>query len=107
MIVIHRPDLVGSAVPPGPAIPRLVSENPPILTKAKRLAQALRQWNREGREITTKSVRAERTAVCGLCPHWRPKANLGLGLCDAPGCGCTRAKVWLKSEKCPLKKWPR
>jgi hypothetical protein len=50
-------------------------------------------------------VREARLAVCRACELWRESANLGLGECRHPQCGCTRFKHGLATERCPLKLW--
>lgn len=43
--------------------------------------------------------------VCLKCEYWSEGARLGLSKCRHAGCGCTRIKLHLKTEKCPLGKW--
>ncbi len=44
---------------------------------------------------------------CRKCPgrYWEEDARLGLSKCSHPQCGCTRLKLWLRSEKCPMNVW--
>lgn len=77
----------------------------PILTKAQRMLQGLGRWQHAGFKVAPLEERERRGGICNLCPHWKPDGNWGLGECTAPGCGCTRAKVWLATERCPLGKW--
>jgi hypothetical protein len=50
-------------------------------------------------------VIAARRAICEACENWENDARFGLGKCNHPKCGCTRAKRGLITEKCPLGKW--
>jgi len=100
--------IIRNIVPPGPRDAALISPPPHPTTpqsKLSNLKSALRCWNASGRPITPKAARRERAGICAACPHWRPGGNLGLGECTAPGCGCTRAKWWIATEACPLRKW--
>lgn len=101
-LIVHDKSLAPRALPAQPAA---TVPSPGVLTKGRRLMMAFRRWNREGRKLSTRDVRRQRKTICDACPYWNAKGNLGLGECRAPGCGCTRAKVWLASETCPLKKW--
>lgn len=67
---------------------------------------ALSRWLAAGVPVVTEPVYSARVSVCQACSLWDGKARLGLGKCNAPGCGCTRFKRWLLTERCPLKKWP-
>jgi hypothetical protein len=74
--------------------------------KARRLGAALVRWTRGGWALAERRARAGRRAACLACPYWRSGGNLGMGECTAPGCGCSRFKRWLATERCPLGKWP-
>lgn len=80
-------------------------EKASLATKAGRLLRAGRAWLKAGAPVTPPEVREARRALCDACDYFRPAGNLGLGKCTAPGCGCTRGKLWLATEKCPLNKW--
>lgn len=67
---------------------------------------AMEGWARAGCPVVSQEQYAERSAACAACEHWDGAARLGLGKCNAPGCGCTKFKRWLATEKCPLGKWP-
>lgn len=66
---------------------------------------AMARWFGSGLALATREQWAERMRICGGCQHWSPEARAGLGHCTAPGCGCTKLKHWLATEKCPLGKW--
>lgn len=78
-----------------------------LLTKFARLRRELAHWLKSGASLATRDVRRARLAICQLCPFYNASGNLGLGECQAPGCGCTRAKLALATARCPLKppKW--
>lgn len=100
-LIIHRPDLDELSTFAPPVVP-VVS---PAALKLRNLKTAMKRWQASGFEMTPGRERKIRSAICSMCPHWNGLGNLGLGECRAPGCGCTRAKVWLATEECPLKKW--
>lgn len=106
--IIHAPHLM----PQKPNLPAKNNPAPakaPILTKVELLFRAMREWNRLGRPVASHDLRIARMSVCQACEYWNAAGNLGLGECQAPGCGCTKFKVWLLNEKCPYpggSKWP-
>ena len=103
----------GSGPPPpaaAVAIPTLIlmdpiKENASLLTKASRLKAALFDWKKAGFPKTPSAVRKQRRGICDACQYFKPSGNLGLGECQAPGCGCTRAKLWMANQRCPLGYW--
>ncbi len=112
---IHAPHLMPPPRAPEPVrtqLPvkkRLVHEDPSILTKLKRMKIALKTWNASGRPITPRWLRKERDAACAVCPYFDSYGNFGFGQCRAPGCGCTRFKTRILTEKCPHpdgSRWP-
>lgn len=102
-IIIHRPDLDLPLAEPARCPPAAIKT--PVAMKIANLRHAMRRWLANGLRIAPSAIRKERAAICRMCPHWNPAGNLGLGECRAPGCGCTRAKIWLASESCPVGKW--
>lgn len=74
-----------------------------LITKARRLKDELRGWARAGFPQVTRETRQKRKAICYACPHWNPEGNIGLGACRK--CGCSRAKLYLATAKCPIGKW--
>ncbi len=77
-------------------------ESASLLTKMGRLRRELAAAYQAGLRITPKAERMRRSSICDACPYWSKAGNLHLGECRAPGCGCTRAKVWIASSWCPL-----
>lgn len=64
-------------------------------------------WASAGFPVVTQAQYQARLAVCGQCVFWNPSARLGLGKCTQPHCGCTKFKLWMATEKCPIDKWPQ
>ena len=88
------------------AASRMVELAEPTITElASSFATALGKWASLGFPIAGKASYEARCLACSKCEHWSDDARLGLGKCSAPGCGCTRLKRWLATEKCPLGKW--
>jgi hypothetical protein len=83
-----------------------IPQEPTISDMLRNFSGAMLRWAGAGLPIVSREQWSARMAVCDACPHWVPTARAGLGLCGAPGCGCTRFKHWLATEKCPLGKWP-
>ena len=91
--------------PPQPVGPP--PESASLWTKAKRLRVELLNARRAGWKKAPPAVRQARLTVCQQCGYYDPRGNLLLGECHAPGCGCTRLKLWIATARCPLKppKW--
>lgn len=119
-MIVHKIEVITFASAPkkaaregAPIKPPSAIENASIMTKAGRLKKEVGAWLRSGAKIAPKEIRIERLSVCAgsdgkpKCPYYFPDGNLGLGECKAPGCGCTRVKVWLMSSTCPIKQWTR
>lgn len=110
-MVIHAPHL-NVPIEPDPAAPQTVlppREEASVIRKGLRLLVALHGWQRSGLKITPKPVRDLRQTACAGCGYYNPAGNFGFGECAAPGCGCTKFKIWLLSEKCPHpigSRWP-
>jgi len=62
-------------------------------------------WARDGFRLATSPVYKERASICAQCHLWQSKARLGLGKCGHTACGCTKAKLKVASQACPLGKW--
>lgn len=114
--LIHHQD-AGAACPAGhwgpwisAALPR--PQSPPLWLKAKRLRNALGAWwgatrGHGIRRLLGWRAYARRRAICGGCDYFSPKGNAWLGECQAPGCGCTKAKLWLPTARCPHPEGPK
>jgi hypothetical protein len=46
-----------------------------------------------------------RLAICQACEWWRTEAYGGTGGCGHEQCGCSRMKMLLTTERCPMGKW--
>ena len=89
-----------------------VPEPPPEPTMAElasNFGQAVAKWADAGLPVVSGEVYDERSAACTGCELWDATARLGLGKCNAPGCGCTKLKRWLATEQCKHpagSRWP-
>jgi len=99
-----------AAHPPHPPAPAVIINEPPAdptpAELATNFAAAMHRWASSGFSTVSSELYAGRAAVCAGCDQWDASARFGLGKCNAPGCGCTRFKQWLATERCPLGKWP-
>ncbi len=69
----------------------------------KNFAGAMKTWVLNGMPIVSKEVYESRKSICNSCPFWDKDGNMGMGKCKQ--CGCTAAKLYLATEKCPIDKW--
>lgn len=60
-------------------------------------AAAASLWAACGFPVVDWDTLALRKLRCDTCPEWSGFT--------CRKCGCTRLKIWLQTEKCPLKKW--
>jgi hypothetical protein len=81
------------------------AEGPSTFEMAVNLSSAMRRWAASGLKTVSEQEYEARSAVCSACAFWDASARMGLGKCNAPGCGCTKLKLWLATEKCPIGKW--
>lgn len=87
-----------------------VPQTPPLWLKIKRLARELAWWWLQGKgwvRLVQVAVYVRRRRICGGCDYFNAKGNWRLGECQAPGCGCTKAKLWLPTAHCPHPDGPR
>ncbi len=80
-------------------------QDPGILELASNFSKAIEKWVSAGFPISEESIYKKRSSICEVCEYWHGEARFGLGVCKAKGCGCTRLKRWLETEKCPKGKW--
>jgi len=78
---------------------------PTALEMASNFTHAIKRWVSEGFPTVTEVEYKQRAAICNECKYWDGQARLGQGKCNAPGCGCTKLKRWISTEKCPMGKW--
>lgn len=90
---------------PVAAVPREPLPEPTLPDMADHLASSMLAWAAAGFAVAPSSVRALRLEQCETCEFWDGKARLTLGKCRHPSCGCTRAKLWLATERCPIGRW--
>jgi hypothetical protein len=78
----------------------LVRSNPPSAGGlTANLTRALVGWAHAGFPVVDRPVFEHRHAICSACEHWQPRLRLGTGMCRK--CGCSGAKLWLATSKCP------
>lgn len=75
-------------------------QDPSPAEMAVSVTKAAARWAAAGFPVVTQAEYDARGAACAPCPFWDGAARFGLGKCKAPGCGCTKFKRWLKTEKC-------
>jgi hypothetical protein len=88
-----------------PAIPG----EPDAMEMATNFGKAMGGWVAAGFPVVTQAQYDQRGTICEACSYWDGSANVGLGKCKAPGCGCTKFKRWLATETCKHpqgSRWP-
>lgn len=101
--ILSRQNLAVSSVPPRASV---ALPDPPTITEMTRnFAGAMLRWAGSGFATVDEVAFRLRLAQCRACPHWDEAARAGAGKCNHPKCGCTKAKLWLASERCPLGRW--
>jgi hypothetical protein len=78
--------------------------NPSVMEMAANFTGAMARWAKAGFATVGGQAYEARFATCKGCDKWDGNANAGMGKCRA--CGCSVLKLWLKTERCPLSKWP-
>jgi hypothetical protein len=96
----NHPDLRPRAEEPPAAVYMPPLEEPSHAELIVNVTQAGARWIAAGFPLVSDDVYAARTAACEACPLWDAAARRGLGKCNAPGCGCTKFKRWLATERC-------
>ena len=81
-----------------PSIPE--PSRPTIL---RNFASALAKWVKAGIPVVDEETFRKRDSICSSCPNWHPAGNLGFGKCQL--CGCSKGKLWLATERCPVNHW--
>lgn len=77
---------------------------PPLIKQIKSFGRSMAKWAVSGFRRTSERVYNQRLNVCKGCEFWDKEAFLGAGRCLKCGCS-TKAKLRLKTEKCPIGKW--
>lgn len=70
---------------------------------AKNFASSITRFAKSGFKLADDETLKSRNDICSSCEFWQSTARLGLGKCLK--CGCTSAKLFLRTESCPIKKW--
>lgn len=70
---------------------------------AQNFGHAIVDWAKAGFKVADEDTANERRAVCQACEYWDPEACFHTGRCTK--CGCGRAKWWLATSECPIRKW--
>lgn len=89
---------------PGPVTPSKLT-GPSLIAKVRTLKAELSRWSKAGYKLAPATVRRTRLKACQSCEFYRARGNMGFGECKL--CGCTRAKLWLASTRCPYPKGPK
>ncbi len=63
----------------------------------KNFSSSMSRWAKSGFSLAEKQVYETRKNICKSCDFFTGNR------CSK--CGCFTAKLWLKSEKCPITKW--
>lgn len=82
---------------------------PTVAELAENFVGAMERWTAAGFPTVSADDYAQREVACEVCELWDGSARFGLGKCNAPGCGCTKFKRWLKTEQCKHpagSRWP-
>lgn len=95
---IERPTIIANQKPAHIAPPTK-------LEMATNFAGSMVRFAIHGFKTVSEEQYKARLAICGKCNFWDDSARFGLGKCNAPGCGCSRYKMLIAGEKCPIGKW--
>lgn len=71
---------------------------------AKSLGSALINWAKAGFRVVSDETFNQRHAICTGCDYWMGD-GASIGLCKCGKCGCSGLKLFLPTEKCPIRKW--
>jgi hypothetical protein len=66
-------------------------------------ARSMKNWAKAGFKTVSEDKYKERLKICRSCDFWSEKANYSLGRCEK--CKCTKMKLKLATESCPIDKW--
>jgi len=74
-----------------------------FVESAASVAGAAARWAGGGFCAAAAEVFAEREKLCRECGFWNTSAFFGTGGCKI--CGCSKLKLKMPKEKCPIGKW--
>lgn len=80
---------------------------PTIVELLGNFAGAIGRIARRGLRFVDASAYAARLEQCRGCPQWDEAGFAGLGRCRHRKCGCSRLKLLLATESCPIGNWSR
>lgn len=109
VVIEHGGEAFSLPEPPENNVAQPMMSAMSVFEKMRHLRRSLKVWQAAGRPLASKTARTARLAACNACPFWNAQGNFWLGECRAPGCGCTRGKAWLATERCPHpegSRWP-
>lgn len=72
---------------------------PTMLEKATKLTQSLYQWALSGFPVRTEAEVEAILSTCRSCPHYDGENGFLRVVCKL--CGCTKKKLYLRTEECP------
>jgi hypothetical protein len=74
------------------------------VNKITQFAGAMWEWAKTDKFSTVSDdVLAKRKEICTKCDYWNQAGYGGMGQCRI--CGCSGAKLYLPSSKCPQHLW--
>jgi hypothetical protein len=79
----------------------VILEEPTLVELAANFTKATARWIKAGLPVATKAETKARKAICLICEHHRPDATF----LKCAKCGCSKVKLWLATERCPIGKW--
>lgn len=74
---------------------------PSFFQKVSGLFREMARWKSNGFRIAHWRIFLARSRACAGCPFSVPGVFPTCGRC-----GCTRAKLWLETARCPENRWP-
>ena len=60
---------------------------------------------KSGFRLAPEDIVEARLSTCRRCAYWDESARLGLGKCNHPQCGCSKAKHIFSASRCPIGLW--
>lgn len=80
-----------------------MKKNAGMIKSAVNFAKAMTIYAIDGFKNAAEVEYKKRLSICSTCEYWSQEKFNGLGKCEK--CGCSGAKLWIASSKCPLNKW--
>ena len=78
---------------------------PKISDLVTNFSTAITKWVSAGFPTLDENEFTDRYKICSSCKFWDESARFNLGKCKHTKCGCTKFKIWMRTEKCPIGKW--